>query len=189
MMSYEELLFKRRSIRNFKEKAVPNETIIKIIKESTYAPSSGNEQPWKFIIVNDRLLMKKISEEAKKNILKRIKLNPNDYAKRYEKMLMNENYNVFYNAPSVVFIIGERNLKNMKINCSLVASYFMMSAVSQNLGTCWINFATVIKSKEILDELGIPDDCEIVAPIIVGYPVEIPEIPKRKDPEILKVIS
>ncbi|WP_432666678.1 nitroreductase family protein [Wukongibacter baidiensis] len=188
MMNYEELLLKRRSIRNFIDKAVSNEIIMKVIKESIYAPSSGNEQPWKFIIVNDKLLMKRISDEAKRNILKRIELNPNDYAKKYEKMLRDENYNIFYNAPSMVFIIGEKNLKNMKINCSLAASYFMMSAASRNLGTCWINFATDIKSSEMLSELGITDDFEIVAPIIVGYPAKIPDMPIRKEPEILKVI-
>lgn len=188
MMNYGELLLKRRSIRNFNDKPVSNETIIEIIKESTYAPSSGNEQPWKFVIVNDRLMMKRISDEAKKNILKRIELNPNDYAKKYEKMLMNDNYNIFYNAPSVVFIIGERKLRNMEINCSLAASYFMMSATSKDLGTCWINFATFIKSQETLNELGIPDTCKIVAPIIIGYPAEIPNMTKRKAAEILKVI-
>lgn len=188
MMNYEELLLKRRSIRNFKDKAIANETIIKIIKESTYAPSSGNEQPWKFIIVNDRQLMERISDEAKKNILKRIELNPKDYAKKYEQMLLNENFNIFYNAPTVVFIIGERSLKNMKINCSLSAGYFMMSAASRELGTCWINFGTVIKSPQLLKELGIPKDYEIVAPIIIGYPVEIPGMPSRKEPEILKII-
>ncbi|MCK4259933.1 MAG: nitroreductase family protein [Halanaerobiales bacterium] len=76
----------------------------------------------------------------------------------------------------------------MKINCSLAASYFMQSAALLDLGTCWINFGTVITSLEILNELGIPDDCEIVAPIMVGYPIEIPDMPRRKDPEILKVI-
>ena len=90
--------------------------------------------------------------------------------------------------PSVIFIIGQRNLKNMKINCTLAASYLMMSAAVSGLGTCWINFATAIQSPETLNELGIPDDCEIVAPIIIGYPVAIPAVPSRKEPDILKII-
>ena len=183
-MNFEALLLKRRSVRNYEDRAVSNETIKAVIKESTYAPSSGNEQPWKFIIVNDRLLMEKISDEAKKNILKRIVLNPNDYAKKYEKMLMNENYNIFYNAPSVVFIIGERKLKNAKINCSLAASYFMMSAASRNLGTCWINFATEIESPDLKKKLGITNKDIIVAPIALGYPEGIPKAKKRKKPNI-----
>lgn len=187
-MNYEELLIKRRSIRNYEDKAVSSDVIKQVIKESTYAPSSGNEQPWKFIVVNDKTLMKKISDEAKKNILKRIELNPDDYAKKYEKMLSNERYHIFYNAPSVVFILGEKNLKNVKINCALAASYFMMSAASRGLGTCWINFATVIQSPELLNQLGITKNHDIVAPITIGYPAEIPNMPSRKEPEILKEI-
>lgn len=187
-MNYHDLLLKRRSVRNFTDQTVSQETMIEIIGESTYAPSSGNDQPWKFIIVNDRLLMQKISDEAKANILQRIKKNRNDYAQKYEKMLRKEQYNIFYNAPSVIFIIGQRNLKNMKINCTLAASYLMMSAAAKGLGTCWINFATAIQSPETLNELGIPDEYEIVAPLIIGYPVEIPAVPSRKEPDILKII-
>ncbi|WDV46918.1 nitroreductase family protein [Clostridiaceae bacterium M8S5] len=187
-MNYDELLIKRRSIRKFKNEAVSNEIIIEMINESIYAPSSGNEQSWKFSIVSDIKLMKKISDEAKINILKRIELNANDYAKKYKEMLSNINYNIFYNAPSVVFIFGDKKLKNMIINCSLAASYFMMSATSRNLGTCWINFATEIKSPYLLKELGISENFKIVAPIIIGYPEQIPHIPSRKEPEIIKII-
>ena len=188
MMNFDELLINRRSVRKFKDKKVANETILKIINDAILAPSSGNDQPWKFIIVNDKLIMKEISDEAKKNLLKRISLNPGDYAKKYEKMLNNESFNIFYNAPSMIFIIGEKKVKNMVINCTLAASYFMFSAAVHGLGTCWINFATVIDSPEILNKLGIPKECGIVAPIIIGYPEEIPNIPNRKEPEILKII-
>ncbi len=43
--------------------------------------------------------------------------------------------------------------------------------------------------KEMINELGIPDDCSIVAPIILGYPEKIPSARKRKAPEILKIIT
>jgi hypothetical protein len=39
------------------------------------------------------------------------------------------------------------------------------------------------------DELGIPVGCTIVAPIILGYPERIPAAPKRKAPEILKIVA
>jgi hypothetical protein len=37
--------------------------------------------------------------------------------------------------------------------------------------------------------LGIPDGCQIVAPIIIGYPKEIPPAPERQAPQILRLIS
>ena len=187
-MKFDQLLKNRRSVRKYKENLVSVQVIQEIIGESTLAPNAGNEQPWKFIIVNDREMLKKISDEGKKNILARVAANPNDYAKKYQGMLQNESFNVFYNAPCLVLILGFSHLKNLYVDCALAASYFMMAAASRGLGTCWVNFGTEIHDPEILNELGIPDNCTIVAPIILGYPEKIPAVPKRKEPEILKII-
>ena len=188
-MRLDELLKQRRSVRSFQDRTVPLELVREIIKESILAPSAGNEQPWKFIIVNDKQVLRRISDEGKKNILARVAANPDDYAKKYKGMLENENFNVFYNAPCLVMILGLSDLKNLYVDCALAASYFMMAATSRGLGTCWVNFGTAIHDPEMKSELGIPDDCTIVAPIILGYPEKIPPVPKRKEPEILKVIS
>lgn len=188
-MTFTELLKNRRSIRNFQDKAIPLETIYGIIKDSTLAPSAGNGQPCKFIIVNNKDMLNRISDECKKNILARIASNPNDYAKRYEKMLQNESFHIFYHAPAVIFILGESGLKNLYVDCALAASYVMFSAASRGLGTCWVNFATAIHYSKITKELGIPENNIIVAPIAIGYPEKIPNIPNRKAPEIFKVIE
>lgn len=188
-MEFNELLKYRRSIRLYKEDQVHLEIIKAIINDSILAPSAGNEQPCKFIIVNNRDLMNRISNNCKSNILERIAANPNDYAKKYENMLLKDSFNIFYNAPSLVFILGEANLKNLFVDCALVASYFMMSASARGLGTCWINFGTEIRDPEILSNLGIKENHQIVAPIILGYPLNIPKIPKRNEVEIINTIT
>lgn len=188
-MKYDELLKNRRSIRQYKDTPVSLDAIKEIIRESTYAPSSGNEQPWKFIIVNDKNLMKRISDESKKNILARIAGNPNHYAKKYESMLQNESFNVFYNAPCLVIILGNSDVRNLYGDCALAASYFMMSAVSRGLGTCWVNLGKDIQDPDIINELEIPDNSTIVAPLALGYPENIPPAPKRIEPDILKIIQ
>lgn len=187
-MKFEELLNNRRSVRNYQDMPVPLDLIYRIINESILAPNAGNEQPWKFVIVNNREMIQRISNEGKNNILNRIASNPNDYAKKYEKMLRNDDFHVFYHAPAVVLIVGEPGLKNLYVDCALAASYLMMSATAKGLGTCWVNFAAEIHSTELLNELGIPENYKIVAPIALGYPEKIPGIPHRKEPEILKVI-
>ena len=119
------------------------ETLKEIIRESTLAPSSGNSQPWKFVIVNNMAMMKRISDESKKNLLARIEANPNDYAKRYEAALRNENYNVFYNAPALIILAGPRDYKNLLVDCALCAAYLMNAAAARGLGTCWVNLGSV----------------------------------------------
>jgi len=188
-MEFDELLKKRRSVRHYQDTPVSIDLIEELIHESVLAPNAGNEQPWKFIIINDRDMLKKISVESKKNILARIDANPDDYARKYQKMLENKSFNVFYNAPCLVMILGLSHLKNLYVDCALAAGYLMLAAASRGLGTCWVNFATEIRDSHIRHELGIPQNCTIVAPIILGYPEKIPPVPQRKPPEILKIIA
>jgi nitroreductase len=189
MKTFDELLKNRRSIRKFKNKRVHPELINTIIHDSTMAPSSGNEQPWQFIVVSNRSFLNEISQDCKKSLLKRIADNPNDYASKYKTLLTKKEYNIFYNAPVLVLIVGSNNLKNTEINCTLAASYLMFSAVAHGLGTCWISFARFIQNEKIKEKLCLNGDHLIVAPIIIGYPETIPQTPNRKPAEILKIIE
>ncbi|MFC1537460.1 nitroreductase family protein [Gemmatimonadota bacterium] len=188
-MRFSELLLKRRSIRKFIDKPIAIDVLKEIINDSILAPSAGNEQPWKYIIVNNKVLLQRISDNCKKNILTRIQNNPNDYASKYSSMLKNESFNIFYNAQTLIIILGESNVKNLELDCALAASYLMMSATSKGLGTCWINFAKEITDPDILLEIGIPDNHTIIAPIIIGYPAIEPSIPRREKAQILKIIT
>ncbi len=187
-MTFDELLINRRSVRKYKDTPVSIEIVKEMIRESTFAPNAGNEQPWKFIIVNDSQWLEKISDESKKNILARIAADPDDYAHKYKGILQNKSFNVFYNAPCLVMILGLSSLKNLYVDCALAASYLMLAAASRGLGTCWVNLGTEIHDPDIVRELGIPDNHTIVAPITVGYPKQIPSVSKRKEPEIINMI-
>ena len=188
MANFVDLLKNRRSVRNYEEKEVPSELVLEIIKESCLAPSSGNGQPWRFIIVNDKATIERLSNDSKKNLISNIEKNPTSPIKKYEAALRDPGFNVFYNAPCLVFIVGPKNINSLLTDCALAACYFMFAASDKGLGTCWIGLGTHIKSTELLKSMGMPEDYKIAAPIIVGYPKIIPEIPERSDPRILKVI-
>jgi nitroreductase len=64
----------------------------------------------------------------------------------------------------------------------------MFSAASRGLGTCWIGLGAHIRDRATLGDLSVPDDCRIVAPIILGYPASIPPPSERRVPEIVKMI-
>lgn len=184
MYCFEDLLKNRRSVRNFQETPVAEETICAIIQDSTLAPSSGNEQPWQFVIVSNAYFMAEISQDCKRALLHKIQKDPNDYAKKYKTLLSTPDYNIFYNAPALVLILGIKRLKNSETNCTLAASYFMFSAASRGLGTCWISFAKFVKDNTIKKKLCIDSGHFIVAPIIIGYPKQIPAAPPRKEAKI-----
>ncbi len=188
-MVFQELLKNRRSIRDYEEKGVPLGTVTEIITESCLAPSSGNGQPWQFVVINRKETMKRLSDESKRNLLSDIAKNPDSPAKKYEDILREEKFNVFYNAPCLVYVIGPRDYRSLDVDCSLFACYFMLAAAARGLGTCWIALGANVRNAELLREIGIPENCRIVAPIIIGYPKSIPEPSERNKPKILKVVS
>ncbi len=57
-MNLLDAIVERRSIRKFEEKEIPLELIEKVLKAGQFAPSGGNRQPWRFIVVNDKSLIK-----------------------------------------------------------------------------------------------------------------------------------
>ena len=186
MADFEDLLKTRRSIRDFEEKNVSTEIVKELIKDSCLAPNAGNRQPWQFIIVNDQAVIKKISNDSKKNLVADIEQNPASPMKAYEGALRNPTFNIFYNAPCLVYFGGIRGTRSLQIDCTLAASYFMFTASNRGLGTCWIGLGNYIQSAELLKSVGAPEDFEIVAPIIIGYPKSIPEIPPRNEPTIFE---
>lgn len=189
MMRFSELLQKRRAIRDFEAKEVPLKVIEEILQESTLAPSASNNQPCRFVVVQCRKTIKNLSDESKANLLrdnaeKKIKLNPD-----YVTMLQNENFNVFYNAPCVIYIVGAKSVGSLDVDAALAASYLMFGATARGLGTCWVALGANIRSPQLRGELGISDNQRIIAPIILGYPKAIPAPSERHAPEILRVIT
>ena len=188
-MEFRELLEIRRSIRKFQNKEVPVELVKEMIGDSIKAPNAGNNQPWKFIVISDKKLIKQMSDVSKATILADIKKNPNSSLKIYEKPLQNPDFNVFYDAPCLVCIVGKTGVPTIAVDCALAGSYLMLSAASRGLGTCWVELGKEIRDPRLLKKIGMPEGHGIYAPIIVGYPEKILPMPERKKPEIIECVK
>lgn len=189
MLTFAELLQKRRAIRDFEDRGVPAKVIEEILQESTLAPSASNNQPCRFVVVQCRKTIKALSDESKANLLKdhaeqKIKLNS-----EYIAFLQNEKFNVFYNAPCVIYIAGAKSVGSLDVDCALAASYIMFAAAARGLGTCWVALGANIREPKLRGELGLTENHRIVAPIILGYPKAIPAASERHAPQILRVIT
>ncbi|MBW1849753.1 MAG: nitroreductase family protein [Deltaproteobacteria bacterium] len=188
-MYFNELLEKRRSVRDFEDKNVPLDLIKEIINDSIKAPNASHKQPWSFLIVNNKDMMKRISDASKKTLIAGIEKDPNSPMKGYAEVLRDENFNVFYNAPCMVGIVGRIKGATIAYDCALLACYFMLSATARGLGTTWVAQGAEVRNPELLNEIGLSEGYRIHAPIILGYPKSIPPMPERKEPNILKTIS
>jgi len=188
-MDFNEIMQNRRSVRDFEDKEVSTDLLKELVTTCTQAPNASNRQQWKFLIVNSKEMMKKISDASKAVMIAGIEGNPNSPMQGYLETLKNEEFNVFYNAPALVCFVGKIKQATVSMDCALAASYFMFSAVEKGLGTCWVAQGAEARDPDLLAELGMPEGFRIWAPIIVGYPKSIPPMPERNDPDILKIIE
>ncbi|HHO76716.1 MAG TPA: nitroreductase family protein [Deltaproteobacteria bacterium] len=189
MNIFGEIIHDRRSVRDFEERAVPLSVIKEIIADACEAPSAGNRQPWGFVVIVDRDMMKRLSDESKTRLLEDESVIRSPLLRMYRGILKDEQHNVFYNAPCLVYITGPKRFHSTSADCSLAASYFMISAALRGLGTCWVDLGSYIRDPGLLEEIGVPDNHRIIAPVIMGYPKNIPERPQRKEPRIFKIIG
>lgn len=168
-MELKEAISTRRSVRKYKSQPVPEQDIRELLALAAMAPSGMNSQPWLFAVIEDREYLKELSGRSKALMLKRLQAAP--HMDRYRGLLYNPDFNIFYDAPALVLIYGDKNAITYIYDCSLAAQNLMLAAWDRGIGSCWIGFATFAgNSPEVKSELNIPGGYELVAPVILGYP-------------------
>lgn len=183
-MEVMDAIYTRRSVRNYKEEAVSREMVNQLLEAATMAPSASNTQPWAFVVIQDKVALKKYSDQAKNLWLKMMQDRPDP--QDYKKLLSDPNFNLFYNAGTLVIIYGDPGKFAATINCCLAAQNFMLAAHAHGLGTCWIGFSMAFfNDAAFKQELGIPATYETVAPVILGYPEGASGNFSRTPPQII----
>lgn len=186
----------RRSVRAFMDKPVPKEVIETLIDCARHAPSAMNAQPWKFIVIQNRELIKEASERVKKNAMFYLRIWPltgvispsfwkKEFRKHVKPYMESKNDVIFYNAQCVVLITAKETM-NSKLDCSCAAQNIMLAAHSLGIGSCWIGFARFLeRDNEMMKKLGVEKGKKIVAAIVLGYPKIKPKAPERKTDNLL----
>lgn len=183
-MDVMDAIYRRRSVRAYTDQPVEKATIEALIKAATHAPSSMNEQPWAFAVIQSPQQLALWSERIKADVLKRLK--PDSPLVKYRDMLSSPDYDVFHRAGTLIIICARQDTHNGAEDCSLAAQNLMLAACSMGLGTCPIGFARLwLSQARIKRSLGIPEVYVPVFPVVLGYPSgETPPVPRRA-PEIL----
>ena len=66
-MSELDFIYKRKSIRDYKDAVIPKEDILKMLDSATYAPSPKHQQNWHFVVVQDKEIINKMAEAVSKS--------------------------------------------------------------------------------------------------------------------------
>ena len=176
----------RRAVRAYKPDKVPKDIINTIIAAGNNAPSGMNSQPWRFVVVEDNAVQKKMTEACIPNAKQLLEPLKTSNLERYEMIM--KRYEeledpIYYSAPSIIFVIGKGPFADH--SCPLACENMMLAAFSLGLGSCWVTFGSLLSdNEEMMSLFEIEEDEQIFGPIIIGYPSGVTDPPEKKGPEI-----
>jgi nitroreductase len=151
-----EAIKQRRSIRQFTEQAIERELLEQILDAARWAPTAGNQQKWRFIIVTDPTV---------------------------KEMVRKVSPGIFATPAAFVVICAEKDPDagdwdewTYLADCAVAAQNIMLAAHALGLGSCVAISYARAAVQEILD---IPDQVQPELIVILGYPAEDPTPPPR----------
>lgn len=184
----EKLILERRSVRNFKEEPVPDTIIRRVLEAGRFAPSAGNQQPWKFTVVTDREFIGRLEEACHQVLQSLHKMYKDDrtvteladilptgaFDPRVQggfRCVAEKALPIFLNAPAVIFIGCCEKMSNPEEHAGICGQNMTLAARALGLGSCWSNFgATVEAIPELKSLLGFEDGWRIYSTLCLGYP-------------------
>jgi len=154
-MEFYEVVKKRCSVREYKPDPVPRDVIERIIDAARLAPTARFEQPWEFIVVQDKGMRERIA-------------NITDYGKFIAQ------------APVCVAVVCKDTKYYLEDGCAATEN-ILLAATAEGLGSCWVAGDKKPYCGEILRLLGVDEGYKLVALVAIGYPAGEVK-PKQKRP-------
>jgi len=136
-------LKERRSIRTYLDKLISNDEVEMILEAGRWSPSASNKQPWEFLVIKNKEVLKEISKKA-------------FYGKHIKE------------APLAIAIVGKiKENPNYYIqDTSLVSMNMMLMAWSLGIGTCWTG---ALKRDVVKEMLGLEENDYLLTILPMGY--------------------
>ncbi|MBD3183210.1 nitroreductase [Candidatus Poribacteria bacterium] len=147
-----ETMWNRRSVRKYKSDPLPPEHLRLILETARRAPTGGNRQKWRMIVISDPDLRRKTAEACS------------------HQMWMAD-------AAVILCLVTEPG--EGQVNGAIVLDQAILAATSLGYGTCWVGAYDADKIREVLD---IPDDYGIICLTPVGVSADEPKARPRKSP-------
>lgn len=187
----EHFLRYRRSIRSYKDKAVPKETLADLIRIASHAPSGHNTQSLKWQVIYNREDVKQFSGMVIDWMRHMIKIQPKFSTEYHFDMAVSAWESGFdtinRGAPHLILANGEKTDLFVKNTCTIALTYLELALPSFGLGGCWngIFSAATVFWPPLKEALGLTETMENHGVMMLGFPkFKYHRMPLRNAPEI-----
>ena len=144
-------IYTRVSIRKYQDRPVEKEKTLAILRAAMQAPSAANQQPWEFIVIDDRQTIDKLSEFSP-----------------YAKMLPG--------APLAVVILEKQGMRAplfTEQDLGAAAQNMMLQLVEDGLGSVWMGVGRGSERETFLTEMfSLPETVKPFGVFAIGYPAD-----------------
>jgi nitroreductase len=156
----------RRSVRDYLETEIEHFKLTKILEAARLSPSAKNLQEWKFIVVRDAAIRKRLAEAA----------NGQTFAGTAPVIVV-----ACGTAPQYIMPCGQYAYP---IDVSIACTHMVLQACELGIGSCWLGAFNEAEVKRILN---IPDNARVVAMIPFGYPAR--QVPARLRKSLGEIVT
>jgi nitroreductase len=158
-----EAILTRRSIRQFENRPVPEDLVEKLLRAAMSAPSARNSQPWQFVVLTDRQLLRQAST-----------VNP------YARMAAT--------APLAILVCADTRLEKSPgywpLDCAAAVQNMLLAAHGLGLGAVWTGvWPREARMDGFRRLFNLPESVIAHSMVVVGYPAEQPSPEDRYQPE------
>jgi nitroreductase len=199
-MELSEVIQKRVTVRRWKDQPVEKEKLLKVLEAGRRAPSWGNTQPWRYIVVQDKAKIGELAKTA--SDMPQVATAPVlivccGYPEAFSRKMHRESLQQLRevgaaNWPDEVIdhVVLESDLfapyrlgqqaMIVKAGEQLMISiaYMTLEALNQGLGSCWVG---TVSSKDAHGLMDLPDTLFVHDLLALGYPAEFPAPRPRKE--------
>jgi len=157
------------SIRHYKKKEVPTETLKKVVDLMQYAPTGSNLRFEKYAVVSDQEKLKSISDMVIDTVVNTLGMRA-QYEESFEARKKVYENQLFHDAPHVIFVSSMLDMPLADHNIGIIITYGRLAAQSLGLGTCWDGFVQIASqhNRKIMKLIGIRGNR--IGAFTIGYP-------------------
>lgn len=149
-----ENIFNRTSVREYTDKEISNEDLELLVKAGMSAPTAGNMQPWEFIVIKNKKMLKKLGNMHKFSA---------PAEKANAAIIVLADMNTYKDRPSFSpFWITDTSVATQNI---------LLAAHSMGIGAVWLSvYPWEGRPQQIKEIIGFDENKEVLDIVVLGYP-------------------
>jgi nitroreductase len=185
----EQFLRSRRSFRNYKDKPVKRDKLNKLIQVSGYAPSASNARPVHFLVIENKIEIKRLAGLVVDWMRMTIKADPTSsnafHFNRVVAFWDKGEDPICRNAPHLIIAHATENSRLAQVDCILALAYVELIAPVLGLGATWAGYMmnATISYPPLVEALNLPKGHKCFGVMMVGYPkLKFVRMPLRSPP-------